>query len=79
LSAPVADESGLTGDYDFSVEFMPDERWRGFQPATASAGSEPVPDLFLAIQNQLGLKLEAQKGPVEVVVVDHADKAPVAN
>jgi len=46
LSAPVADESGLTGDYDFSIEFKPDERWRGFQPAASPAGSEPFPDLF---------------------------------
>ncbi len=79
LSAPVADESGLSGDYDFTIEFMPDERWRGFQGAAVPVESEPFPDLFFAIQNQLGLKLEAQKGPVEVVVVDHADKVPVAN
>jgi len=38
-----------------------------------------APDIATAIQNQLGLKLETRKGNVEVLVVDHADKVPVAN
>jgi uncharacterized protein (TIGR03435 family) len=80
LSTAVVDETGLSGDYDITIEFMPDSRWRGIGslPPVNSA-TDDTPNLFVAIQNQLGLKLESRKGPVEVVVVDHADKTPVAN
>ncbi len=50
-----------------------------FNPQPRLQGPSLFPTFFFAIRNQLGLKLEAQKGPVEVVVVDHADQAPVAN
>jgi uncharacterized protein (TIGR03435 family) len=80
LSGPVTDETGLSGDYDITLEFMPDDRSRGFSPPAASAAAaDAIPDLFIAIQDQLGLKIEARKGPVSVRVVDHADKAPVEN
>jgi len=41
--------------------------------------SEPVPTLFAALQSQLGLKLDAKKGPVEIIVVDHMEKTPSEN
>jgi uncharacterized protein (TIGR03435 family) len=63
----VVDKTGLTGYYDFKLEWTPDEIG---QP---SQGDRP--SLFTALQEQLGLKLDSQKGPVEILVVDHAEKA----
>ena len=80
VAAPVTDETGLQGDYDLTLEFMPDERWLGFadMPHDAKADAS-VPDLTRALEEQLGLRLEARKRAVEVLVVDRAEKMPVAN
>jgi uncharacterized protein (TIGR03435 family) len=72
LGRPVVDSTGLTGRYDFKLQWAPDES----QPN--SEGEMPPPDatgpsIFAAIR-ELGLKLEAVKGPVEVLVVDYAEK-----
>jgi uncharacterized protein (TIGR03435 family) len=67
LGSPVHDDTGLKGRYNFTLEFVRPGR-------TASAG-ESTPDIFEAVQEQLGLKLDGKKGPVEVLVVDHAEKA----
>jgi uncharacterized protein (TIGR03435 family) len=48
-------------------------------PAGAVPEAEPLLDIFGAVQAQLGLKLEAKKGPVELIVVDHAEKTPTEN
>jgi uncharacterized protein (TIGR03435 family) len=81
LNAPVADETGLRGDYDIALDFMPTDQWRAMVswPATAATEADPVPIIFLAIEEQLGLKLEKRKVPAAVLVVDHADKSPVEN
>jgi uncharacterized protein (TIGR03435 family) len=63
---PVLDQTGLTGHYDFKIEFARD-------PAAATADSD-VPTLFTAVQDQLGLKLESQKGTVEVTVIDRVER-----
>jgi uncharacterized protein (TIGR03435 family) len=73
LDRPVLDETGLSGRYDFDLEFMPDEtEWGG-----AFAGRENIasdkPGLYTAIQEQLGLKLEATTGPVETLVIDRIE------
>jgi bla regulator protein blaR1 len=72
LERVVANDTGLEGDYDFKLEWTPD------LGATASDGRSvevPIgPSLFPALQQQLGLRLEATKGPVDVLVIDHADK-----
>lgn len=83
LGRPVLDKTGLTGKYDFTLEYTPDETQRsmgmgtGEKPATESPlPSDPSgPSIFTALQDQLGLKLEAQKGPVEILVVDHIERA----
>ena len=80
LSGPVTDETNLQGDYSFTLEFTPDDRWPGYSPQWASTQKgEPAPNLFTAVQDQLGLKLESTKGPLEVLVMDHADKIPAEN
>jgi uncharacterized protein (TIGR03435 family) len=48
-------------------------------PATQPDAAEPLPDIFSALQSQLGLKLEPKKVPVEVFVVDHMEKTPTGN
>jgi uncharacterized protein (TIGR03435 family) len=77
LDRPVVDKTGLSGRYDFDLEWAPDETQFGgdVPPATAAATSPP---LFEAIQQELGLKLEATKGPVDALVVDKAQR-PAAN
>jgi uncharacterized protein (TIGR03435 family) len=81
LGRTVVDKTGLQGDYDFTLQWTPDESegasFRG--PDTGPQGSAPSadssgPSLFTALQEQLGLKLESQNGPVETYVIDHAEK-----
>jgi len=77
LDRPVVDKTGLTGRYDFNLEWAPDEStFNGELPASSSDASEPP--FFSAIQQQLGLRLEATRGPVDTIVVDHAEH-PSAN
>ena len=66
---PIVDSTGLKGVFDFTLEWSPD------QAAEATAW----PSIFTALQEQLGLKLESGKGPVEILVVDHIRKAPTEN
>ncbi|MGA7234049.1 MAG: TIGR03435 family protein [Bryobacteraceae bacterium] len=76
LEKPVTDATGLKGRYEFTLS------WMVAVPAS-SAPSAPAadtgPDLFAAVQQQLGLKLEASKAPVDVLVIDHFDRDPVEN
>lgn len=67
LDRPVVDQTGLTGTYDVTFD------WKSGEP------DDPSASLFTAIQEQLGLKLEARKIPLEVLVVDHAEKVPESN
>ena len=71
----VVDRTELTGVFDFTLEFAP-ELGPGSQPgSTAGVPDPPVaPSLFTALQEQLGLKLEPQTGPVDVVVIDHVEE-----
>ena len=81
LDRPVVDQTGLTGKYDIAVTFTPDDsQFNGHPPKVPAAAdnTEAAPSLFEAIQKQLGLKLEAQKTAVDVIVLDHVEK-PSAN
>jgi uncharacterized protein (TIGR03435 family) len=71
LDRPVVDKTGLTARYDFDLEWAPDETQFSGR-VTVAPSEQPKPDLFAALQQQLGLRLEASKGPVEVLVIDHA-------
>jgi uncharacterized protein (TIGR03435 family) len=73
IGTPVIDKTGLTGFYDFTLE------WRDSLYQKPGNVGEPLadapPDIFRAVEEQLGLKLEKTKGPVEIVVIDHIEKA----
>jgi uncharacterized protein (TIGR03435 family) len=77
LDRPVVDKTGLSGRYDFDLEWAPDETQFGGEVPPASAEAPAAP-LFSAIQQQLGLRLEATRGPVQALVVDKAER-PSAN
>ena len=77
LDRPVVDKTGLTGRYDFDLEWAPDETQFGGEVPVAPADAPSLP-LFSAIQQQLGLRLEATRGPVAALVVDKAER-PTAN
>jgi uncharacterized protein (TIGR03435 family) len=77
LDRPVVDKTGLSGRYDFDLEWAPDETQFGGEVPVAPADA-PSPPLFSAIQQQLGLRLEATRGPVAALVVDKAER-PSAN
>jgi uncharacterized protein (TIGR03435 family) len=62
VKRPVIDRTGLTGPFDLDLEYN----------RTGSADS-PKPSIFTALQEQLGLKLESAQGPVETLVIEHAD------
>jgi uncharacterized protein (TIGR03435 family) len=74
LDRPVVDRTGLTGKYDFTLEWRPDQVQAGPNPPQLPPEVDARPDLFAAIQEQLGLKLEATKTPVEVMVVDKVQR-----
>jgi uncharacterized protein (TIGR03435 family) len=73
MERPVIDKTGLTGRFDFNLAFTPDQI-----PTTAPPpGVPPIdpngPSLFIALQEQLGLKLEPAKGPMDVIVIDSVE------
>jgi uncharacterized protein (TIGR03435 family) len=88
LNRPVVDKTGLTGKYDFMIEYIPDlsglpaaiklQGGPEAGPAGAEA-SEPGSNLAAALQQQLGLKLVGGKDKLDVVVVDKAEKTPTEN
>jgi bla regulator protein BlaR1 len=88
LNRIVLDKTGLTGKYNFTMQWTPDE---GQGPnyikdpgSTANGPTGPAsqdangPSIFNALQDQLGLKLESGKGPVEIIVIDHVER-PTGN
>jgi uncharacterized protein (TIGR03435 family) len=78
FARPVIDQTGLTGKYDYNLEFAP-ENMRPTDAGASPTSSDPAPTLLVAIQDQLGLKLEAKKLPVDIVIVDHIEKSPTEN
>jgi uncharacterized protein (TIGR03435 family) len=106
VSRPIFDKTGLTGKYDFRLEFAPDgnnnmgmlmpppgggamagaasggpppDGGGGIGPMGPPQNQEPAPPIATAFQNQLGLKLEPKKAPVEILIIDAGEKTPVEN
>jgi uncharacterized protein (TIGR03435 family) len=78
VGRPVIDDTGLDGRYDIVLSFAPEGRGGGFGgPRSPDAPPVPVdpdaPSLFTAMQEQLGLRLESGRGPVEVIVIDSVE------
>jgi uncharacterized protein (TIGR03435 family) len=73
----VLDETGLKGLYGVNLQWTPNTNMNA--DSSANADGSAGPSLFTALQEQLGLRLEAKKGPVEVMVIDRAEKNPVEN
>ena len=82
----VLDRTGLTGHYDFNLTWTPDQMP---QRAPGTPPDQPIrfngvdidpngPSIFTAVQEQLGLKLDSQRGPVDMLVIDRAER-PVEN
>jgi uncharacterized protein (TIGR03435 family) len=76
----VVDRTGLTGSYDINLQWTPDQMpfGPGGDPPLVAPAPPPIdpnrPSIFTALQEQLGLKLDSQRGPVEVLVIDSAER-----
>ena len=66
LGRPVMDQTDLKGNFDFTLEYVPE--------GAQNSGETSGPSIFTALQEQLGLRLESQKGPVDVLVIERIDK-----
>jgi uncharacterized protein (TIGR03435 family) len=71
VNRPVQDFIGLQKDYDFTLAFEADQRMVAGDTDSACSGSDP--NIFTALQEQLGLKLEPRKASVEILVIDRTD------
>ena len=84
LDKPVVDQTGLIDRYDFTLNWTPDDsqfiqlRETGVNMPTGTDDPNAPPGLYTAVQEQLGLKLDAVKAMADVIVIDHAEK-PSAN
>jgi len=93
LGQPVFDQTGIAGEFEIKLEWTPDEREQGMSAirfpnlAGGPAGgveSKPSetfggPSIFAALQQSLGLRLEPRKAPMDILVIDHAEKVPTEN
>jgi len=73
LDRPVLDKTGLMGTFDFDLVWRPEPRLSGIADASTPADLN-LPDIFTAVREQLGLKLESRNESAQVIVVDDATK-----
>jgi uncharacterized protein (TIGR03435 family) len=91
VGTPIVNTTGIDGTFDIHLECSPDDRQTGMAgmkftardggdaaPGAGKSEASSAPSLFSAVQS-LGLKLEPRKAPMEILVIDHAEKAPVEN
>jgi uncharacterized protein (TIGR03435 family) len=90
VGRPVVDKTGFTGTYDVTLDFSPEGMGPGPKgPAPGESGGNPAeaprdsndsgPTVAKALQEQLGLKLESHRGPVDLLVVESVAKIPTRN
>jgi uncharacterized protein (TIGR03435 family) len=72
----IVDRTGLGGLFDLDLDFQPEQIVQGppGAPPPPGSGDPNSPSIFTAVQEQLGLKLESTKGPVDVLVIDHVER-----
>ena len=75
----VIDSTGVKGVFDFTLQWSPDEAAKIAAADGSEAAGVAGPSIFTVLQEQLGLKLTKDKGPVEILVVDRIEKAPTQN
>jgi uncharacterized protein (TIGR03435 family) len=73
LDRPTLNLTGLNGIYDYTLDLS------GLPTGAPQAGDDPGPSIFTSIQQDLGLRLESQKAPIDVLIIDHAEKTPTEN
>jgi uncharacterized protein (TIGR03435 family) len=72
VKRPVVDSTGLTAKYNFTLTFVPDG-------ATMLPSPDPLPNIYQALQSQLGLKLEPKESTETTIIIDHMEKQPTEN
>jgi uncharacterized protein (TIGR03435 family) len=73
LNRTVVDNTGLAGTFDLHLKWAIEAPTSPADSGTTDVGPQ-TPSIFTALQEQLGLKLESTKGPIEVLIVDHVEK-----
>jgi uncharacterized protein (TIGR03435 family) len=81
VDRPIVDDTGMPGQFDFTLKWIPDRpvSMNGNVAGGDSAQDAPGSSIFAAVQEQLGLSLEARRGSVEILVIDHAEREPTGN
>ena len=74
LGRIVIDKTGIQGRYDLALQWTPDNRSAAPTNASNESSTAAGPSIFTALQEQIGLKLESTKGPVETLVIDHVER-----
>ena len=74
VARAVEDKTGLSGDFDLELGYLPDPAIPTQGRLAPSPALGATPELFTALQEQLGLKLDSTRGPVDVVVIDHLER-----
>jgi uncharacterized protein (TIGR03435 family) len=84
IGKPILDKTGLTAKYDFALafdmmEFAGEPGALSFPTRNETPAADPAPSIFTAVQQELGLRLESKKVPVDFIVIDKANKTPTEN
>lgn len=79
VGRPVVDMTELKGAYDLKLEFTPEDNSAPPDAPERPASEGGGPTIFTALQEQVGVRLQSQKVPVEVVIIDHIEKTPTEN
>jgi uncharacterized protein (TIGR03435 family) len=77
LDRPILDKTGFTGEFDLKLNFTPDGTLMGMPPGYGGPPDPKLPNIFAALEEQLGLKLAPAKGSVEVLIIDHAEQPTI--